>query len=311
MAAPLVSVIIAAYRATDLLHRAVDSLRAQTMTDWEALLVDDGSPDDTLAECRRLATQDPRVRVVALPRNGGPAAARNAGLDHSRGVWVTILDADDAYVPRRLATLVEQAQAAGVDWIADNQQLYDLVADATARTAHPRGFAARSIDVTRFLADGGPGQRFHYGWLKPMIKRASWQASCVRYREQVRFGEDYLLYLEWTLRGLQGLFIEEPLYVYTTRRGQISGQASGTSRSPAQYGPMAAAMVEIEASYADTLAPATAQALAKRRAQIVGLAAPSPWRRAWTRVRHLLSDALPAEPGRSAGATAYLDSGKR
>lgn len=285
---PLVSVIVAAYRATPFLQRAVDSLQGQTLRDWEAILVDDASPDGTLAECRRLASGDSRLRVIALPTNGGPAVARNAGLDACRGTWVTILDADDIYMPSRLATLVARAHAANVDWIADNQQLYDLATDTVVRTARPRGFGERPIDMTRFLTGGGPGQRFHYGWLKPMIRRDRWCASGVRYRERVRFGEDYLLYLEWVLHGMNGLFLDDPLYVYTTRRW--------SSRSPALYEAMAAAIASIEAEHAGQLTPASARLLARRRTQITGLSDPNPLRRALTTAQNIIADALDRSP---------------
>src|SRR5579859_6471888 len=100
-----VTVLIPAYNAGPFLHRAVGSALDQTHPPLEVIVVDDGSTDDTADVAQRLALADPRVRVIRLPENGGPAKARNAGLDLARGEWVAVLDADDAYMHARLEDL--------------------------------------------------------------------------------------------------------------------------------------------------------------------------------------------------------------
>ena len=90
----LVSVIIPAYNAADVLERCVRSVLAQTYARFEVLLVDDGSRDGTPELADALAREDGRVRVVHK-ENGGVSSARNAGLDEARGEWLTFVDADD------------------------------------------------------------------------------------------------------------------------------------------------------------------------------------------------------------------------
>src|SRR4029079_2346457 len=84
------------------LTETVDSVLAQTLANFELILVNDGSTDDTLAVARRLAARDGRVRVLTTP-NGGPAAARNTALRAARGEYVALLDSDDLISPQYLA----------------------------------------------------------------------------------------------------------------------------------------------------------------------------------------------------------------
>ena len=95
---PTISVIVPVYKVEPYLHRCVDSILAQTFTDFELILVDDGSPDNCGAICDEYAAQDSRVHVIHQP-NGGLSAARNAGLDwafaNSDSEWLSFIDSDD------------------------------------------------------------------------------------------------------------------------------------------------------------------------------------------------------------------------
>ena len=102
MSAPRVTVVIPVYNAAGFVRRAVDSVLAQTFTDLELLVVDDGSRDATRDV---LATYGPRLRLLTQA-NAGPAAARNHGLRQARGEVVAFLDADDGWLPDKLALQV-------------------------------------------------------------------------------------------------------------------------------------------------------------------------------------------------------------
>lgn len=99
---PRVSVVIPAWNSAATLPRAIDSVRAQTWTSHEIIVVDDGGTDDSLAV---LAGYGDAVRVVSQA-NGGPASARNRGLREARGAYVAFLDADDHWRPEKLARQV-------------------------------------------------------------------------------------------------------------------------------------------------------------------------------------------------------------
>ena len=91
---PVVSIIVPVYNAEKFLRRCIDSILAQTYTDFELLLIDDGSKDSSGSICDKYAAKDERIRVFHK-ENGGVSSARNLGLDHAQGEWVTFVDADD------------------------------------------------------------------------------------------------------------------------------------------------------------------------------------------------------------------------
>jgi glycosyltransferase involved in cell wall biosynthesis len=96
---PLFSVVVPAYNAGATIHSAVGSALAQTQSDLEVVVVDDGSTDDTAEIVGQLS--DPRVRLISQP-NGGLAGARNAGIAAAHGTYVALLDSDDLLLPRYL-----------------------------------------------------------------------------------------------------------------------------------------------------------------------------------------------------------------
>ena len=107
---PLVSVIIPVYKAEDFIRKCVGSVTAQTLKDIEIICVDDGSPDNSLEILKELAAEDSRVKVISQP-NGGAGAARNNGLRHATGEYLSFLDADDYWEPQKLRkqiTLLEK-----------------------------------------------------------------------------------------------------------------------------------------------------------------------------------------------------------
>ena len=106
---PEISIIVPVYKTEAYLHRCVDSIINQTYTDFELILVDDGSPDTCGTICEEYASRDNRVHVIHQ-KNGGLSAARNAGIDwvfiHSDSQWLTCIDSDDWVHPRYLELLL-------------------------------------------------------------------------------------------------------------------------------------------------------------------------------------------------------------
>lgn len=107
---PLISVIVPVYKVEKWLPDCIESVLAQTLENWECILVDDGSPDGCPAICDAAAQKDPRFKVVHKP-NGGLSSARNSGLAAAKGRWVAFLDSDDAIAPRLLETALELQQS--------------------------------------------------------------------------------------------------------------------------------------------------------------------------------------------------------
>ena len=109
---PLVSVVIPTYNQSDYLGAALDSLIAQTYVEWEAVVVNDGSTDDTAAVLESYATADPRVRAFTT-ENRGITAALNEGLQHARGDYFCWLSSDDLFYPEKLRVQVDAFDAVG------------------------------------------------------------------------------------------------------------------------------------------------------------------------------------------------------
>jgi teichuronic acid biosynthesis glycosyltransferase TuaG len=105
----LVSIIMPAFRAASVIGETIESVVAQTHTNWELLIADDCSPDNTRDIIRQWAQVDPRIRLIELARNGGPAMARNAALEHASGRWIAFLDSDDLWLPQKLERTLEHA----------------------------------------------------------------------------------------------------------------------------------------------------------------------------------------------------------
>lgn len=115
---PSISVIVPVYQAEKFLRDCVESVRRQTFSDWELLLVDDGCTDGSPALCDELAREDDRIRVFHKERNSGVSETRNVGLDHVRGTYIAFLDSDDQYEPQCLETLWNLRERAGADTAA-------------------------------------------------------------------------------------------------------------------------------------------------------------------------------------------------
>jgi cellulose synthase/poly-beta-1,6-N-acetylglucosamine synthase-like glycosyltransferase len=114
----MVSIIVPTYNRAKFLPDALESIRNQTWTGWELILVDDGSKDDTAAVVERLTPRMGRPVRYVRRENGGPGAARNTGLDHAKGKFVAFLDSDDCWLPHHLTDCVSALDGSPeVSWI--------------------------------------------------------------------------------------------------------------------------------------------------------------------------------------------------
>ncbi|RLF83553.1 glycosyl transferase, partial [Thermococci archaeon] len=106
MSRPTVSVIIPTYNRANLLKRAIASVLNQTFTDFELIVVDDASPDNTPEVVRSI--NDGRIRYVRLKKNSGGPVARNTGIRKARGRFIALLDDDDEWLPNRLELQIKK-----------------------------------------------------------------------------------------------------------------------------------------------------------------------------------------------------------
>ena len=107
---PVVSVILPALQAEQTLPRAVQSVQSQSFADWELLIINDGSSDDTASIAKDFSKGDPRIRVLGNQTRQGAARARNLGIAAAQGRYIAFLDADDHWLPKKLEKQVALLQ---------------------------------------------------------------------------------------------------------------------------------------------------------------------------------------------------------
>lgn len=225
----LVSVIVAAYNCRPFVERAIESALCQKISSIEVIAVDDHSDDGTLEYLLQRQELDSRIVVARTDRNGGPSTARNMALNRARGKWVAVLDADDAFAPGRLARLIEAADSFQAQIVFDTFLEYDHL---NARTRRQNFIANSQTDVLTLSEYVSKCRPFRaepdYGLLKPVFKREFLRERGIRYREDVRHGEDFEIVVDCLCHNARAILVRESKYLYTTRE-------SGLSRTSIDY----------------------------------------------------------------------------
>jgi glycosyltransferase involved in cell wall biosynthesis len=134
---PRISVIVPVYNVSPYLRRCLDSLLNQTLKDYEVILIDDGSTDDSATICEEYVSKDFRFTLIRK-QNGGLSSARNAGLDRAKGEAIAFIDSDDSTDPRMLEILYESLEKTGADMaVCDYYDTYgDRIRIAYGREEH-------------------------------------------------------------------------------------------------------------------------------------------------------------------------------
>lgn len=244
------SVLIGAYNSGATLQRAIDAILAQTVTDLELIVVDDGSSDDSAAIARAAGAEDPRVRVLSMGRNVGIARSLNAGIEAAAAPFVAVQDADDHSDPTRLERQLAVLEAdPGVAVVG--VRMHEV--DETGRSLAPRtSFAAGDVRAAlmRFnpipntsamfrrdavLEAGGYDPRYRYAmeydlWLRlaerwrvvtidaPLATRVMGSANVAARAERAQTAEAIAIRLRTlarrrTLRGATGLIAPAVSYL--------------------------------------------------------------------------------------------------
>jgi len=232
---PQVSIVVPVYNSASTLRRAITSALRQSLDEIEILIVDDCSLDTSLALARELATDDDRIRILALPENRGKAHAMNVAIGEASGVWVAVLDADDWYEPNRLEVLIAAVNSQCVTLAADNQYFHDAGANRIVRTAFPVLQGTQPLTRQVFVAGSDPYAEFNYGMLKPIVRTDFLRRSALSYRENARLSEDFLYLVEFYAAGGDGVLINQPLYHWTQSFGAISRQWTTTGAGAWRY----------------------------------------------------------------------------
>ncbi len=226
---PLVSVVIPAYNVAPYIGASLDSVLSQTYGNYEIVVVNDASTDDTE---RRLAPYLalPCVSYLRQPQSG-PSAARNAGLRLAKGELVAFLDADDLWLPRHLAeavALFERQQDAGVVhgdmfwWHTD--QPFDPQSCITFGALHYPGCHLAAGPGKKAFLDVLEGRAF-FGPPCTWVLRRAVLLQVGAFNEQLRYGEDTELSYRLLLSGVHVAPLPGPTAIYRRRLGSLTAMA--------------------------------------------------------------------------------------
>jgi glycosyltransferase involved in cell wall biosynthesis len=225
-----VSVIIPALNAQAFIDGAISSVLAQTLSDLEVVVVDDGSTDHTAAIVQGFMANDARIRLLQHPRPQGVSAARNAAIRAARGDWIALLDADDQFAPGRLERLVAEAEARGLDGLADNLELVDFVTKTPLGPAFPADWMTTGglLTLDILIDKDTPGNHDFrpLGLIKPILRRGRLQHVKIEYAEDIGYSEDFLFYALLVMSGFRMGLTPAALYVYAVRPGSESNRSA-------------------------------------------------------------------------------------
>jgi glycosyltransferase involved in cell wall biosynthesis len=209
----LVSVVIPAYNRSGVLRQAIDSVLAQTHSDLEVIVVDDGSTDDTAALVAEY--DDDRVRYVGHERNRGRSAARNTGIEASNGEYIAFLDSDDRWLPHKLERQLDRLSECSDEWVG----VYcEFLSPGPSRLGGAIEWLSKHVFVNPAAREGGrelareiltmtvlmgPGSTL-------LVKRS--QLEGITFDEQLTAHEDWDFVLQLLERG-KIAHVEEPYVV--------------------------------------------------------------------------------------------------
>ena len=225
---PMVSIIVPIYNAEQYLRRCVDSILNQEYTDFELLLVNDGSTDASGDICEEYGDRDPRV-IVIQKENTGVSDSRNRALDRARGKYLQFLDSDDWITPDATRLFVRAAEEYGCDMVISD--FYRVVGERLS----PKGDIEEEGVLTReeFAAHmmENPAD-FYYGvlWNK-LYRRDIVEEHNLRMDTDINWCEDFMFNLEYIRYAKVFYALHAPIYYYVKRKGSLASQGINISKT--------------------------------------------------------------------------------
>lgn len=205
---PQVSIIMAAYNAEKTITAAIDSVLAQTYTNWELIVIDDCSKDGTTGLVANYS--DSRIRLLHNEKNSGVSISRKKGMEAANGEWIAVLDSDDAWTPNKLEKQIKLAGETGAELVFTGSAFMDDNGDPIDWQLH--------VPTTL---------QYHELLKQNLISNSSVLVKSYLYRKYYAIGdsmhEDFAIWLRITKEGKIAYGIDEPLLIYRVAKSSKSG----------------------------------------------------------------------------------------
>ena len=211
---PLVSIIVPIYNAQDFLKDCITSILAQTYTEWELILINDGSTDNSEDICKVYSSSDRRIKYLKKT-NGGVGSARNLGLRHISGDWVTFVDADDQIYPYFVETLVKLAINADCDSVCAGYVECDSKGNVLYSTENVHDY--KFLTYKQSVLDFYQLNVFKYnGYIWNRLFRVSViKDNNLSFNENIYYKEDGLFVMQFISKSKKNIpFTPYPVYKY-------------------------------------------------------------------------------------------------
>lgn len=221
----MVSVIVPVYKVEDYIRECIDSILAQTYTDFELILVDDGSPDDCGRICDDYAKGDNRIKVVHKV-NGGISSARNAGLEVAKGEWIMHVDGDDWIEPDMIESLIEAAQITGADMVIGDFVKYG---PSAGYNKLPTWSSDKKKSMTNYIA-----YVMTTIW-GSIAKRSLYADHSLKSPDGISYCEDFHLIVRLCHFANKIVNVHRPFYHYRYRPTSIMSNMNGKTEADEQW----------------------------------------------------------------------------
>lgn len=216
---PVVSIIVPMYNREQYIARCIQSVCSQTFPDWELILSDDGSTDDTLPLCGSFAQADARIRVLNNP-HGGVSAARNTGLEAASGQYITFLDSDDFWEPDFLETAISLCKEnhpdifmAGFHCVKDGRVYASCVIQSEQICKRVKDLS--QPEFVHLLS-----RNYLASVLCMLFRREA--IGNIRFPSDMNFGEDLAFVYDVVMKNPNILAINKALYNYNNTDGSLA-----------------------------------------------------------------------------------------
>lgn len=206
----LVSIVTPTYNSQEYIEEAVLSVINQTYTNWELIIVDDCSKDETRRILKKIAASDARVNVIYSNVNSGSGISRNIGLKHAKGQYVAFLDSDDIWEFNKLELQIDYLRKTNAAICHTSFSFVDENGDDRPGRVH----ASKSVDLERNL------KRTEIGTSTAIINRNIIQKEFLF--PSMRARQDLKLWIELLSSGYNSVGLDVPLVKYRVRSGSVS-----------------------------------------------------------------------------------------